>query len=500
MEDETSQHLDPTSEITLETVKKRAVRGVVILTGRTFLLSTLSLLAVGFLGTFLGIEEFGIFGVVSAVVNFLVYFSDIGLAASLIQKKGKVTPSDLKTTFTVQQILVLALLVILYFAAPAINSFYDLSREGMYLLYALGVSFFLSSLKTIPSAILERKLQFDKLIIPQILENIVYNLTVVYLAWQGYGIMSFTYAVLARGVIGLIAIYIVQPWMPGLAFSKSTLKKLLKFGVPYQVNTLLAVVKDDGLTVVLGGILGLGPMGLLIWAQKWGQAPLRFFMDHVIKVTFPAFSRMQNKKAALESAVTRSIFFICFLVFPAIAGLLIVAPILVRVIPRYEQWIPALIPLSLIAINTSFAAVTTQLTNLFNATGKIKTTFKLMVMWTLLTWISVPYLAGRFGVNGAALGYALVGSSSVIAIYIAKRVFRFSLVNAVFRPALATAVMAALLIIVRGALPIRMMTVWALILLGLVSYLGLSYVIVGSTLLGDARKSLSLLAGKRKNG
>ena len=74
----------------LDAIKKRAVKGVAVLTGRTFLLSILSLVATGFLTVFLDPSEFGLFWIVSAIVNFLAYFSDIGLAAALIQKKEKV--------------------------------------------------------------------------------------------------------------------------------------------------------------------------------------------------------------------------------------------------------------------------------------------------------------------------------------------------------------------------------------------------------------------------
>src|SRR4030043_538145 len=110
--------MDPTDEISLEAVKSRAVRGIVVLTGRTFLLSVLSLGATGFFTVFLDPKEFGIFWIVSAIVNFLSYFSDIGLAAALIQKKDRLTNEDLKTTFTIQQILVFSLVLILFLLTP----------------------------------------------------------------------------------------------------------------------------------------------------------------------------------------------------------------------------------------------------------------------------------------------------------------------------------------------------------------------------------------------
>ena len=113
--------MDEPDEITLEVVKQRAVKGIAVLTGRTFFFSLISLFATGLLTYYLAPSEFGIFWIVSAVVSFLAYFSDIGLAAALIQKKEKLSGDDLKTTFTVQQILVIALLIILYLSTPILQ-------------------------------------------------------------------------------------------------------------------------------------------------------------------------------------------------------------------------------------------------------------------------------------------------------------------------------------------------------------------------------------------
>ena len=490
------EHLDPTGEITLEIVKKRAVKGVVVLTGRTFFLSLVALVATGFLTVFLEPSEFGVFWIVSAVVNFLAYFSDIGLAGALIQKKEAPSREDLKTTFSVQQLLVIALLVLVVIASPILSRVYSLSPDGRILLYVLAFSLLLSSLKTIPSVLLERSLRFERLVIPQVLENLVYNLVAVVLAWKGFGIASFTYAVLARGIVGLVAIYVLSPWIPGFAFSKVSLKGLLRFGIPYQGNNFLAMIKDDGMTAFLGGILGPAGVGLLGWAQKWAYTPLRLFLDHVLKVTFPAFSRMQGEKEELKRVVTRSIFFVCFLVFPTTVGILVLAPEAVSIIPRYSKWAPALLPMALISVNTIFAGASSQLTNLLNAIGKINVTFKLMLMWTVLTWVFVPFLAIKYSVVGAALGYACVGLSSVVAIYIARKYVAFSLKDSVLRPAIATIVMAVALFIGRSLLPTNLLSIGALFLLGVVSYFVTSYLIIGSTLLEDVRKSFRNLKEK----
>lgn len=493
---EEGEHIDPTSEISLETVQKRATKGIVALTGRYVILYAVTFIAQGFLGAFLSINEWGVFAIVSAVINFLVYFSDVGLAASLIQSRGKITDDDLKTTFTVQQILVLSLISIVLIFSTRIQSFYGLSNEGLFLLYALALSFFLSSIKTIPSVLLERELRFEKLAIVSIVENLIYNVLLVICAWKGLGIMSFTIAVVARAVAGFVLLYSISPWIPRLGISLKSLKHLLKFGVPYQINTFLAVLKDDGLAIVLGKILGLSGMGILVWAQKWAQLPLRLFMDQVTKVTFPAFARMQDEPEHLAKSVTRSLFFVAFFVFPCVVGFVVLAPIIIHVIPRYEKWQPALIPLALVSVNTLFAGVTTPLTNLLNAIGKIRKTFGLMVMWTVLTWVFVPYLAQRYGVDGAALGYALVGSSSIFAILLTKRYVNFSLVQSILRPAAASIIMGVSLLFLRQFLPISLSSIWILIGVGAVVYGVSIIVLVGVSILEDAQKSAKTLFSK----
>lgn len=494
--DVNEEHLETSKEIDLAAVKKRAVRGVVVLTGRTFLLQIISLFAQFILFAYLGRYEFGVFAIVSAIINFLVYFSDIGLAAALIQKKEEPSDTDLKTTFFIQQILVFVIIGVIVLLSPFISRKYSLTYDGQVLLYALAVSLFLSSLKSIPSVLLERKLEFVKLVFPQILEQLVYNIILVFLAMKGFGLMSFTFSVVARGLVGLVAIYILQPWRPGIAFSRKTLSGLFKFGIPYQLNTFLAIFKDDGMTIILGSILGPVGVGILSFAQKIARIPLTFFMDTVTRVTFPAFSRMQDAKADLERSVTRSVFFICLLVFPSLVGISILAPILVRVVPRYNQWIPALVPIIFISINFAFAAATTQLTNVLNAIGKIKITFYLMIIWTVLTWVFIPAFAVKFSVIGASIGYALVGISSIAAIVVARKYVDFSLMHSVAKPAVGSAVMGLALIIAKIFLPVNFSSMQILVVLGAIVY-GVSMLsIVGFTLIDDVKKSFSTLFSK----
>ena len=472
----------------MEEVKARAVRGVVAIMGRGFFIQFVAQISQFFLLAFLSVEQMGVFWIVSAAVGFLVFFSDIGLAAALIQKKERPTKEDLRTTFTVQQVLIISLLVILYLLTPQLRNLYNLSSEGVILLYALGFSLFLSSLKSIPSVLLERKLEFSKFIIPDLLESLVYSLVVVFLAWKGFGIMSFAYAVVARGIVGVVTIYLLEPWRPGFAFSRSSLGGLFKFGVPYQINQLIAVVKDRGVTLALGAVVGTSGVGYLGTAERASQISLRQFLDPITKVTFPAFARMQGHRDELANSVTRSLMVITFFVFPSAVGIWLTAPLIIKVIPNYAKWEPSLVPLGFMTVNVLFAAVTTQLTNMLSAIGKIKTVSKLIAMWAILTILLVPGLGHLYGINGAALGYALVSSTSVIAIAIAKTYVNFSLSQSVLKTGVATLVMGAVVAVSRLFAPPTLPALVVVIRMGAISYLATSYALLGNALILDARK------------
>jgi O-antigen/teichoic acid export membrane protein len=431
------------SEVDIEEVKKRSTQGAVALIGRTLFLQVITLISTFLLTIFLSPQEYGVFFVVSAVVNFLIYFSDIGLAAALIQKKDEIDQDDLATTFTIQQSLVITSVLITLWGSKLISGFYGLSPQGLALFRALVVAFFLSSLKTIPSIIMERKLQFNKLVIPQVVENLVFYLTAVYLAWKGYGLNSFTLAVMLRGISGVVVVYLLEPWKPAFALKRNSAKQLLSFGVPFQANSILALVKDDLLTAYLGRVLSLSEVGFIGWAQRWALTPLRFFSDSIVKVTFPAYSRIQQEKETLRKAIETSIFATASVVFPAVIGLVTIAPSLVDLIPRYEKWQPALISLTLFGINAMWASITTMLTNTLNATGYIKKSLLLMVMWTSLTWILTPLFIKLFGFNGVGLASALTAFSSAYAIVLVKRLVPISALTNVTPALIASLLMGA---------------------------------------------------------
>lgn len=423
--------------INKEDLKQKSVVGVLALTSRTFILQLISLFSTFILTVLLDPATFGIFYVVSAVINFMNYFSDIGLAAALIQKNEEPTDRDLYTTFTIQQLLILIMIVGVFITAPAIAQFFKFGSGGLFLLRALAIAFLLSSLKTIPSVLLERKMEFDRLVLPQIIETLVFYAVAIFLAFKGAGVTSFAWAALARGVAGTVLLYILVPWKPQVVLDIHSAKKLLSYGIPYQANSFLALIKDDLLTVFLGKMLPFQAVGYIGWAKKWAEVALRLIMDNVIRVTFPAYSRLQHDSNLLSKAIQRSLMLLALLTLPVALGMILTIGPLLKIVPRYSKWEPALASFYIFTITAVFASLSSPLVNALNAIGKVKYTFYLMVMWATLTWILVPVGIGLFGFNGVAIAQLFIGITSFLPILFLRKIVHFSVFPQINKPLFA---------------------------------------------------------------
>lgn len=480
-------------ELDIATITRRSIHGVFALVSRTFVIQIISLVVSLLLYAFLQESEIGVFFLVSASIAFLSYFSDIGLAAALIQKKEALTDDDLKTTFTLQQALVLAVVIVALLLSNFIGDLYKLSVDGVHLFQALVVSFFLSSLKTIPSIILERDLRFDKLVIPQIVETLAFNIVVLVLAIQGFGIVSYIYAVLARGIIGLVTIYLIAPWKMGLGFSKSVAKRLLSYGIPFQSNSVLALLKDDLLTLYLGTVLPLSQMGYLGFAQKWAYTPLRLIMDNLIRITFPSFSRLAHDPHHLGKAIEKSLFATVLLVFPSLAGVALLAPYFIEFIPKYQKWEPAVLALGLFAVNAALSSISTPLTNALNAIGKVKVSLSLMVFWTIATWVITPLAVSMFGYTGVAGAAALISSSVIVVVYLTKKHIQFKLTHVLLVPFVGTVVMGIVLYYLSPFFVTNLLMVFVMIGMGMLVYFAVLFALGRKQIIADTKTIIASL-------
>lgn len=381
---------------------------------------------------YLSPEIFGIYITVLSIIALLNYFSDIGLAASLIQRE-KIDEDDVKTAFTMQQIIISSLIILGLLITQPIMRFYGLADDGKVLYWTLLAGFFISSLKTIPSVFLERHVNFHKIVTVQVVENTAFYLTVSLLAISGYGLMSFAWGVIIRAVIGLVLMYSLSPWMPRFGISKKSMSHLLSYGVPFQSMSFLALFKDELVTLLLGKLIGFEALGYVGWAKKWAESTLRIIMDNVSKVVFPLFARIQTDKAKQSTVLYKVLRYQSMIIIPSLLGIALVMPLIVDILPQYEKWEPAL-PLFYIFIASSlFTSYLTPFINFFSAIGKIRLSLTFMVFWTIMMWVLVYPLTELFGIYGFPLTILAIAMTSIFVAMKARTMVPYNFIESTYK-------------------------------------------------------------------
>lgn len=443
---QTSVLMDDTSEESIsdlerQQIKRKSVSGAISFLLRTAVLQVVNIFAAVKLSEFLSPEDFGIYGYVTQIIGLLVFFSDVGLAAALVQKREEPTVTDYRTAFTVQQVLswLIVACVLLVSQFGWIQD--KVGFSGILILLALAISFPLASLKTIPSIILERRLEFNKLVLPQIIEQLLFQGVLLLLLWRGMGVIAYAYAIFARSVIGVVAMWLMQPWKIGLAFNKDSLKILLSFGAKFQLNDFLARIKDQLFFLVLGYWLPIKEFGYIQWSKTWSMFPYNLTVQNVMSITFPTFSRLQKHPQLLARAIEKSLYFITLLIFPLLVGMSVFVLPLTELFSQYAKWQPAVLSFVFFTLSIAWAAVSTPMVNTLNAVGRINDSLKLMVIWTIMTWVVTPVCLFFFGFNGVAIASFIIACTSFLPAIFVKRIVQIRVLRTIRVSLLASFVM-----------------------------------------------------------
>lgn len=472
-------------ELNPEQIIKRSIRSVLTLISRTFFVNIISFAAFVVITSVLKAQEIGIYTAVIAIQRVISFFTDFGLGAALVQKKQKLEQADITTTFTIQAAITLVVFILVLLSSGTFASFFKLNNDAQKLFLALVLTIFLSSFKTIPSILLERSLKFSKLVIPQIVEALFFNSILVGLTLSGYGISSFTWAFLISSIAGIPVYYFVSPWKLRIGIHKESLN-YLKYGVQFQAKNVLATIKDDLLTVILIRFLTFTEIGYIGFAQRLAFYIYRYVVDSVTKVTFSAYSRAQNDLLFLKIAVEKSLFFVSASVFPILFGLVVIVPYLIKFYPNWSnKWEPAIFSIVFFCLNAAISSLSGILVNVLDATGKVKITLRLMVLWTILIWVLTPLFINLYGYNGVSVASFLVTTTILHTIYLVKKTISFKFLPSIYKPLIATVLMMIILYVLSSIFAKDFLSLVFVILIGVLVYLVSLFILSGNQLRVD---------------
>lgn len=394
-------------------VGRLASRGVLFLILRYGGLQLVGLAANIVLSRRLSPASFGVYALTLALLVLMTWVSDFGLGAALLQKRAAVRPEDLRTVFTIQQSLLGALAIVGLLLSPWIAGLYHLGAAGPTFVQAMVVGGLLASIRTVPTVVLERRLLYGRLTMIEVVDVLSFQITAVVLAVAGLGPWSFIWAVLVSKTAGTALAYLLARWRPGLGLDRAALGGLLWFALPFQLTWLTYLFRDY-LIPILGGVLvGTIAVGYLNWALALSGVPGQ--MAQVVgRVSFPSLSRMQHDPTAFGRALEASIRALFLVAVPVEVTLLALAPWLIHFVFS-DKWLPALLPLYLLALQWAAANLTTPLVSALNAVGRVRETLVLNAAWTgatlILAWALVRF-EGFVGIAVAFLVTRLVATAA----------------------------------------------------------------------------------------
>lgn len=390
----------------LSQVHQRAKRGITLLMSRQVLIQSLTFVGSVVLARALSPALFGLYAIATFTVQIFAMLGDFGLAPSFIQRKEEITEKDLQIGFTLQQIITTVLVLILLVAAPCIVQLYPkVSPDTVWLVRALAFSLYLTSWRSISALQLERNLLYEKLAWVEMVEAVAMQATAVALALAGYGVWSFVWATLLRGILGATLIYILAPWPIRFRFERETAKAILHFGIPFQLNILLNSFGTWVTPMLVGVMIGPQAVGYLMWATSHGKKPL-MLVDNVMRVSFPHFSRIQDNPAEVERIMIR---YLTYLLLPAglwFAILLTTAPVLVSLVFT-SKWLPAVPALILSALAVSLDVIIWVVAVTLNAVGYVKKAAQRSLVRMIVQIVLGVTFVFLFGYNGVPAAYII---------------------------------------------------------------------------------------------
>lgn len=453
-------------------IGKRASRGVLYLLLRYGGVQVTGLAANIALSRLLDPAAFGIYAITLFVLVLMTYLSDFGLGPALLQKKTNVTETDLSTVFTAQQVIVGTLLLIVVIAAPALSDLYRLGPTGVWYFRAIAVAGMLTSLKTVPTIVIERQLLYGRLALIDVAEIVTFQATAVTLAFFHQGAWSFIWAVLASKTLGCALSYALSGWRPAVRFLRSAFTALWRFAAPFQLTWMTFLLRDYMIPILGGVLVGTAEVGYLNWALALASVPGQ--MAQIVgRVSFPSFSRMQSDPERLRRAIETSVRALFIVAVPMQLALFSLAPWLIAIVFT-NRWAPALIPLYLLCIHWAGANLTSPLVAALNAIGRPRTALALSGAWTLSTLAVAVILVHFIGYIGFALAYAvtMVGAAAA-AVTLVTRAIHIRLWHEIRYP-----LMAALLVALGGSFCVRVLPASLAALVAVALAMGVTYLLL----------------------
>ena len=386
-------------------LKQRTVKGIswsFISQVARFLLR-LAIVAV--LARLLTPEDFGLVAMVTVFTNFFLLVNDFGIPAAIIQKKD-VDEGHLSSGFWVNLAEGFILSLLFLALAPLIAWFYN-EKDLISIIIVLSPIFLIASFGMIQMGIFSKRLDFRRLAFLEITAVAVSGSVAVALAYADYGVWSLVIQIFLFSFILALLLWLTCEWKPKFIFNWDKAKELLSFGLNLTGFNIVNYFNRNLDNLLIGRFLGAESLGFYDLAYKIFLFPISNISYVIGRVMFPALSEIQEDKERVRINYIKACRYISSVSFPVMIGIMVTAPLLVRVVFG-PQWEESIFIVQVLAIVGLLQSLTTTMGWLYQSQGRTDVLFR----WGILAIVvyGIAFAIGlHWGINGVAVAYVIAG-------------------------------------------------------------------------------------------
>lgn len=338
-------------------------------------------------------DDYGLIGMMAIFTAIAASLQDSGFVSALTNRKNP-THQDYNSVFWFNIGVSACMYVLFFCSAPLLAIFYNEPLlTPLFRYYSL--AFFAASFSIVPRAILFKQIRQKELavvtIVALFLSGIVgVSMAFMDMAYWGLATQSICYTAL----VSIISWYI-SGWRPSLQITFQPIREMFGFSSRMLLTNIFNQLNNNIFAVVLGRFYTKSEVGLYNQANKWNTMGASTITGMVQGVAQPAFVQVGDDVQRLRRVFSKMLRFTCFVSFPAMFGLALVAPEFI-VILITDKWLGSAMLMRILCVGGAFLPITTLYQNIIVSRGKSQT-----YMWntiaqglTILTSILLIHFMG----------------------------------------------------------------------------------------------------------
>jgi len=469
MEKKTDQHVS-------EPLSRKVVKGGLWVFGLRIINRGLSFIRTIILARLLAPEDFGLFGIAMLAIYTLEALSQTGFGPALIQKKENVE-LYLDTAWTVSVLRAIVLFLILFFTAPIASEFFN-SPQTTLIIRVVAISTLLSGFRNIGIIFFRKELEFHKQFFYEFSAALVDLAVAITLAFILRNVWAIIWGGLAANLVSLLMSYVLHDYRPKVSFQKDKFRELFGFGKWVLTSSILVFLVTQGDDIFVGRVLGITALGLYQMAYTLSNLPATEITHVISQVTFPAYSKLQDRPSQLKEAYVRVLQLTSFLSFPLAAGIVVLAPHFIPILIG-NKWLAAVPALQILAFAGLTRSIAATAGYLFYALGRTKIdTILQVIRLTLLISLIYP-LSIQFDLIGVSLAVLVsIFVSNIGFTYMAAKLTHSTvteLLKVILIPMLNSTLAALVVVVLHPMIGTDLQALIILVLCGTLVYLLLTY-------------------------